>query len=446
MKIIIISKDGDALDLAIRLKKEGHSVKVAIQDRGYKKIGDGFGLVKAADWRRELPWVGKDGLIIFDQTGWGKQQDELRKAGYPVVGGSEGGDRLELDRQHAQDIFKKHGIKTVRSKHFTAVDEAIRFVRKNKGRWVLKQNGHVDKCFSYAGKMPDGSDVIDLLQNYKRHNHRECRSIDLQERVEGVELAVTRYFNGKEWIGPVMMNIEHKKLFPGSLGPKTSEMGTLMWFDGNETNKLFNETSNNLTAYLRTIDFRGCFDINCIVNENGAAPLEATPRFGYPTIHVEDALLESPWGEFLKAVADGEDYSLKWRKGFGIVVLVAVPPFPYQAINRKYNPEGLRIFFKERLRDDEWDHIHFSEVACIPTLEKGGKGGFSADGDSPYFVAGKSGYALCVTGCGKTVQKASSQAYDLAEKLCLPRMFYRHDIGLKFIEREQKLLKKWGYL
>ena len=109
MKIIIISKDGDALDLAIRLRKEGHSVKIAIQDRGYKKIGDGFDLIKVGDWKKELPWVGKDGLIIFDQAGWGKEQDELRKAGYSVVGGSEGGDRLELDRQHAQDIFKKYG-------------------------------------------------------------------------------------------------------------------------------------------------------------------------------------------------------------------------------------------------------------------------------------------------------------------------------------------------
>lgn len=135
-----------------------------------------------------------------------------------------------------------------------------------------------------------------------------------------------------------------------------------MWFDDNETNKLFNETSNNLTGYLRRINFRGCFDINCIVNEKGAVPLEATPRFGYPTIHVENALLKSQWGEFLKAVAEGKDYSVKWRKGFGVVVLIAVPPFPYQAVNDKYSPEGLRISFCEKLTEEEWNRIHFSEV------------------------------------------------------------------------------------
>jgi len=170
MKILIISKDGDALDLALRLKAEGNDVKVAIRDREYCRVGDGFGLKKIIDWRKELSWIGKGGLIIFDQSGFGKEQDELRKAGYSVVGGSEGRDKLEFDRCHAQKIFKKYGMKTVISRHFTAAEKAIEFVRKNKGCWVVKQNGHFDKCFSYAGRMEDGSDVVALLQNYRKHN------------------------------------------------------------------------------------------------------------------------------------------------------------------------------------------------------------------------------------------------------------------------------------
>jgi phosphoribosylamine---glycine ligase len=376
--VIIISKDGDIFDLAYRLLKEGNEVKIAIQEKDFAKVGSGFGLIKVKDWRKELSWIGKDGLIIFDQSGFGKEQDELRKAGYSVVGGSEGGDKLEFDRYHAQKIFKKYGMKTVPSRHFNSVNEAIEFVKKKKGRWVVKQNGHADKCFSYAGKMPDGSDVIDLLQNYKKFNRKECSSIDLQERVDGIELGVARYFNGEDWVGPIEMNIEHKKLFPGGLGPKTAEMGTLIWYDDNENNKLFNETLAKLRPYLWKINFRGDIDINCIVNEGGAIPLEATPRFGYPAIHAQSVLNISPWGEFLKALADGKHYDMKWRRGFGIVGLISLPPFPYQAVNNKYNPQGLRISFCEKLTEDDWTHIHFSEVSqkyhppLIPPL-KGGK-------------------------------------------------------------------------
>lgn len=446
MKILLISKDGDALDLALRLKQEGHEVALAIKDRDYAKVGDGFGLIKVNGWKAELQWVGKGGLIIFDQNGWGKDQNELRKAGYSVLGGSAGGDKLEFNRKHAQDIFKKCGMKTVSSKHFCSADEAIKFVKRNRGRWVVKQNGHIDKCFAYAGRRTDGSDVIDLLENYKAYNHAECASIDLQERIIGVEIGVARYFNGKDWVGPIEMNIEHKNLFPGGHGPKTPEMGTVVWYDDNEDNKLFVDTLLKLQEYLRKIDFRGDVDINCIVNENGAFPLEATPRFGYPAIFAQSILHRSPWGEFLKAVADGMVYKLKWKKGYCIVVLVATPPFPYSGVSSKYSPEGLRIYTKQGLTEAERNCIHWSEIARIPTLEKGGKGGFSDNAKSSYVVAGNSGYVLCVTGHDKSIQKAFLQAYGLTEKLCLPRMFYRNDIGKRFIEHDRALLKTWGYV
>jgi len=431
MKILLISKDGDSLDLALRLQKEGHEVSFSIQDKDYSKVGDGFDLRKVNDWKAELPWVGKDGLIIFDQNGWGKEQNELRRAGYSVLGGSAGGDKLEFDRKHAQEVFKRCGIKTVVSRHFRSADEAIKFVKRKRGRWVVKQNGHIDKCFAYAGRRPDGSDVIDLLENYKTFNHTECSSIDLQERIMGVEIGVARYFNGKDWVGPIEMNIEHKNLFPGGHGPKTPEMGTVVWYDENEANKLFNATLLKLKPYLRKIDFRGDIDINCIVNEQGAFPLEATPRFGYPAIHAQSILNRSPWGEFLKAVADGKTYKLRWKKGYCIVVLVATPPFPYTEVNSKYSPEGLRIYTKQGITEEEHNRIHFSEVNCS---------------SGNYCVAGKSGYVLCVTGHGQSVQRAHEEVYSLLDKLCLPRMFYRNDIGNKFIEHDRALLKKWGYV
>lgn len=213
-------------------------------------------------------------------------------------------------------------------------------------------------------------------------------------------------------------------------------MGTIVWYDSNENNRLFNETLGKLKPYLREINFKGPIDINCIVNENVAIPLEATPRFGYPVIHVQNALQLSPWGEFLKAVADGRQYDRKCRKGFGIVVLVAVPPFPYESINSKYNPQGLKIYFNAELTEEECNHIHFSEVSRKQSREQGFE----------YTVSAGSGYVMCVTGGGHTVEEARHRAYSLVEKIVIPKMFYRNDIGLKFIERDRELLKKWGYL
>jgi len=437
MRILVIStRDGDSFDLAWRMMQEGHDVKIAVQAKEDSGIGEGFGIKRVTGWRKELPWVGKKGLIVFDHTGFGKIQDKLRRAGYSVFGGSEGGDRLELERHFAQDIFSRHGIKTVPSLHFSSTDQAIAFIKKNRRRWVLKQNGQTDKTFSYCGKLNDGSDVINLLENYHEFNHKECQSVDLQKWVSGVELAVARYFNGQDWVGPIIMTMEHKDLFPGRLGPKTGEMGTLMWLEDDEQNKLFTETIAKVAPHLREVGFRGCFDINCIVSRDGPVPLEATPRFGYPEIHLNGDLMASPWSGFLKAIAEGKKCDVKWRRGFGVVLVLAVPPFPYESVNSKYNPKGLAISFRGELSSDDWRHIHFSEVS---KRRNGGK-------QEEYQVSSDTGHVMCITGVAESVEEARKHLYNLAEKISIPRMFYRNDIGLQFIEKDRALLEKWGYL
>jgi len=359
MRILIISKECDSVDLARRLVEEGNQVKFYCSTPGYERVGLGFGIKKVRNWKRELSWVGKDGLVLFDYTGFGKTQDELRQQGYAVIGGSETADQLELDRDYANTVLKEHGLNTVPLYHFR-LSEAIKYIKEHAGSWVVKHNGYADKTLTYVGKLPDGRDVIDVLNGYRT----ECRSVIIQKMVNGVEIGVARFFNGHDWTGPIEINVEHKKLFNGDLGPKTSEMGTLMWFDGNDRNRLFSETIDRLTPWLRQSNFRGDIDINCIINEEGVFPLEVTARFGYPALHGSCALTRSPFGEFLKSVADGKESAMQYHESFGIVVQVAVPPFPYLALNEKYNPEGLKIYFTEPLSENDMRHVHFNDFCA----------------------------------------------------------------------------------
>lgn len=434
MNILCISKDLSIGPMAIRLKKEGHAVRLFVEDEKDRDNLEGL-IEKTEDWKKELDWVGKDGLIVFDCVGFGEDQDSLRGEGFSVVGGSAFGDRLEHDRQFGQKILSLAGVEIVPSINFCSAGEAIEFVKKNKGPWVVKQNGHTNKTFNYVGRMDGNEDVVAILESYELHDKEECNSIDLQKKIEGVEIGIGRYFNGTDWVGPIEINLEHKGLFNGNLGPKTYEMGTLMWYESDENNRLYQETLAKLKPFLEKGNFRGDVDVNCIVNEEGVFPLEFTARFGFPALQLQSELHESPWGEFLKAVADGKSYDLKYKKDFGIVVLVAVPPFPYEIEVEKYSPVGMEIKFKEGFEEKDFEHIHLEGVS------------FKKDGsEGKYYISGKDGFVLHVSGAGKTVEEARDKTYNLIKKIVIPKMFYRTDIGQKFMKKDQARLKEWGWL
>lgn len=439
MKILFISEDLVAGNLAYLLKKEGHEVKLFIQDKGRRNNFENM-VRKTDSWKNELKWVGKDGLIVFDGCGFGFVQDKLRKNGFSVVGSSGFGNNLENDRQYGNEIFKKYGLSTVPQINFDSIDKAVSFIKKNKKKWVIKQNsaGTSLKGFNYVGMMDNAEDVIDVLENYKTETKYKDAVITIQEKIEGVEIGVGRYFNGKSWVGPMEVNMEHKRYFPGDLGPTTSEMGTLAWYDEDENNKLFKSTLGKLKPYLKEIDFRGDMEINCIVNAKGAFPLEATPRFGSPIVHLQSEIHESPWGEFLKAVALGKDYNLKWKHGFGIVVVVTVPtsqPFPFTKIERYVSPKNLNIYFSDDFEKYS-EHIHFEDVSMKNKQDK-----------NTFYISDDRGYVMYVTYVASTPEEARSKVYSiLKNKIFIPKMFYRNDIGLKFIESERKKLEKWGYI
>jgi phosphoribosylamine--glycine ligase len=298
---------------------------------------------------------------------------------------------LEIDRQYGQKIFSVIGINTLPTINFKSFNETINFLKKNPGPWVIKQNGHTEKSFNYVGRMKDNRDAISLLETYNHLYHPAKVNIDIQERVYGPEVAIARYFNGKDWVGPICISIEHKDFFTGNLGPKTYEMGTLMWYTDDENNKLFQETLAKIKDFLIKINYRGQFDINSILTKDKVYPLEATARFGYPQFELQTEFHASPGHKFLKALADGKKFDLKWNRGYGIVNLIACPPFPYRMGSRKFFVENTEIIFKEKFSSEGWKHIHFNEVKL-----EGKK----------YLISENGGYVMHVSERANSIEKA----------------------------------------
>ncbi|MEW6329673.1 MAG: phosphoribosylglycinamide synthetase C domain-containing protein, partial [Candidatus Micrarchaeota archaeon] len=150
-------------------------------------------------------------------------------------------------------------------------------------------------------------------------------------------------------------------------------------------------------------------------------------RFGYPTISIQMEGVTGNWGAFLQALAGRQTPELKTKKGFQVGVVVAVPPFPFTdpAAFRRYSEDATVIFKKPA-----YDGVHIADVKMV---------------EEDWRLAGQSGYALVITGSGLTVDDARKQVYKRVDNILIPNMFYRTDIGERWV-REGDMLHTWGYL
>jgi phosphoribosylamine---glycine ligase len=421
---LFVSLTGLISDIAWQISKEGHEVRYFIADKKERDIADGF-VAKSKDWEKDKDWAE---IIIFDDTlGQGEKAQALRKEGKLVIGGTAYSDKLEDDRSFGQEELKKAGVNIIPYGEFDSFDNAIEHVTQNPSRYVIKPSGEAQnvKRRLFVGEEDDGQDVIRMLEAYKKAFSDEIKVFQLQRRMIGVEVAVGAFFNGKTFIYPININFEHKKLFPGDIGPPTGEMGTSMFWSG--PNHLFNQTLLKMEPKLAEEGYVGYIDVNCIVNNNGIYPLEFTARFGYPTISIQQAGMITPIGQFFWDLASGLDPKLKVRSGFQIGVRVVVPPFPFD------DDETFDAFSKNSaivFKKAPADETHIEDVKQL---------------NGQWLIAGTSGVILIIVGTGQTMKQAKAQVYSRIKNVLIPNMYYRTDIGDRW-EEDSDRLHNWGYL
>jgi phosphoribosylamine--glycine ligase len=422
-KFLFVSYDGFIGDIAWILTKEGHQVKYFIESMDNRDIADGF-VEKSEDWQADVEWA--DVIVFDDVLGQGQEAKRLRDNGKHVIGGTPYTDMLEDDRSFGQEVLKKLGINIIPYKTFSSFEDAIRYVEQNPGRYVIKPSGEAQnlKGLLFVGEEDDGKDVVQVLDDYRQAWAHRIPAFQLQKRAVGVEIAVGAFFNGKEFMSPINVNFEHKKLFPGNLGPSTGEMGTAMFWS--EPNRLFNQTLRKLEGKLAEERYVGYIDLNCIVNANGIYPLEFTARFGYPTIFIQQEGITMPMGEFFYGMATGALKNFKTRSGFQVGVRIVVPPFPFN------DPETFKVKSKDSVIHFKkpTDGVHIEDVKLL---------------NGEWVITGTSGVVLVVVGTGYTMKQAQQQVYTRIKGIIIPHMYYRTDIGDRWFEDADRL-HNWGYL
>jgi len=425
-KFLFVSLEALSGDLAWQLKKEGHQVKVFIKAKYDADVYSGF-LEKVDAWEPYKDWAD---VIIFDDVGFGEIADKLRKQGKLVIGGSQYTDKLEIEREFGQNELKRSGVNILPSWQFSNYDEGIKFIKENPDRYVLKPTGNtpsIGKGLLLLGQDENGKDLLELLEQNKEIWRKRAPIFLLQKFISGVEVAVGAFFNGHDFIYPININFEHKRIFSGNLGPFCGEMGTLMYWSS--SNKLFHATLEKMLPLLQQSGYIGYIDINCIVNGKGIYPLEFTSRFGYPTIVIQSEGILMPAGEWLYRLAKSENFELKTKRGFQIGVLIVVESM----FSDNNNSEVVNLYRDLAViikNPNNMEGIHIDDIK---------------NDNGIWRIAGISGGTLVVTGSGTTVQDARHQVYGRIKNIIIPNMIYRTDIGASWAVDSDRL-HTWGYL
>ena len=404
-------------DIYLALRREGHEVKVFAGDPPGQRAFGGI-IDTVADWRAELGWLGRDGIVMFERLGHGAEQDRLRAEGHRVVGGSAFGDRLEGDRAFGQAALRQAGLPIAANHAFEGPEAARAWLAANPGRYVLKHDDSLRTTF--VGEHARGADVDFMLR------HASAGRLLLMQRLDGVEVGIGAYFDGQRFLRPACIDFEHKRFFPGEMGEMTGEMGTLASFEG--SGPLFEATLGRLAAGFAAAGHVGYVNLNLIVNEDGIWPLEFTCRFGNPGFAVLAALQPSGWGDLLGRMAGGGgDFAA--APGWSVAIVLTVPPFPSTMPAQPWQDPP--VFFHEPPSEAEWANHHLVDVR-------------RADGQ--LLAHRRSGHVMIVTGVGATVAAAQQAARARARNVVVPELRWRGDIGERFLSGDGARLRALGWL
>jgi phosphoribosylamine--glycine ligase len=136
------------------------------------------------------------------------------------------------------------------------------------------------------------------------------------------------------------------------------------------------------------------------------------------------------WSELLAAMIGGSRSQFEVRADFCVGIVLTTPPFPYPR-SQVQEPVGLPVVFDGELSHEDRQNLHFCEL------------GLEAD---QLVTTGIYGWAMVVTGTGDTIALAQQRANALADRVLIPNLRYRRDIGDRLIAGDYARLERLGLL
>jgi len=300
-----------ALDHALRLAKEGHDVYYFHEWRyRYGRVEDliGIGLHERLKVVSEIwDYVDDADLVVIADVGYGGLGGYLRRLGLPVFGGNKFGDSLENSRLYAASVMDSIGVKHPEYHEAIGVEELMDLAERLDYDFFLKVDmlrGNME-----TARITSREKLLAVLNDAKFGPFQSKIRFICSEPVEGIELGVDAWFNGREFVYPAHWGNEVK--------------GTGCCFGKWVVESVWDEVLDEFEGVLRD-RYWGTISFEAIYDGEELYVLDITSRFAKPAGALQYYSFDD-YGRILLSVASGEDIELRPRAKYTAQISLDFP-------------------------------------------------------------------------------------------------------------------------
>ena len=366
--------------------------------------------------------------------------DAFEAKGLRIFGANREAAKLESSKAFAKEVMKSASIPTAAYSVVTDLESGEKILKDSKYPVVLKADGlaagkGVLICNSYEEAKSELSQM--LGGKFKAAGAK----VVIEEFLKGEELSLLLLTDGTN-VKRLLFSQDHKALNDGDTGLNTGGMGAYTPV-ASGTDELYEKVNKSVTLPLlnelkkRGIDYRGILYIGLMIVDGNPFVLEYNVRFGDPETEPLMFMLISDIVPYFWAVSGtGRSFSggnagtlppftsldalpdLVWREGYGMCVVMASGGYPESYEKNKEihglgDVDGNCVVFHAGTKSDKSGNV----------LTDGGR-------------------VLMVTSKGGTIAQAVENTYRNVAKISFDKMFFRHDIAHREIERVGNADKK----
>jgi len=293
-KILVIDTNL-GLEHARRFGKDNYITYYAISHCDpYPKMHDeisGYGfneIIKINDYGQGLDEGAN--IIVFTDSGFGYLADYFRSLGYYVFGTDSKTERLELDRVYVRKVLSNLGIDIPPGKIVKGINGVIQAIKEKNGKTVYikisRVRGDVE---TFGTNDPYEAEIILSRGAFKILG--DNIQFVVEDELDGIEIGVDTWFNGKQFIPIVADTIEMKGT------------GNLTIFH-NINESVWYPVLKKLEPWLAKNGYRGIFCLEGFYNGETIYVTDVTPRFPYICSYAYPKIIKN-YTEFIIGVSKG---------------------------------------------------------------------------------------------------------------------------------------------